>query len=140
MKHALSNLIGYSIETNDGLKGTVKDFLFDEERWIVRYLVADLGTVLPGKKVIIPRALLQQPDWTKKHFLVDLSKKDLENCPPLESEPTISREYEESLNRYYKLENFWAFPYAYNSPIIGNPVVFPKRPLKIPKKIGDEKK
>lgn len=139
MKHALNDVIGYSIETNDGLKGTVKDFLFEEERWIVRYLVADLGIILPGKKVVIPKALLKQPDWTSKHFLVDLSKKDLENCPPLESEPTISRKYEESLNRYYKIENFWAFPHAYATPIGGNPVIFPKRPLKIPKKVGVEK-
>lgn len=55
MKYSLSNLTDYCIETNDGIKGTVEDFLFDEERWIVRYLVADLGFVLPGKKVIIPR-------------------------------------------------------------------------------------
>lgn len=137
MKEGLSNLIGYSIETRDGLKGTVKDFLFDEEKWVVRYLVADLGIVFSGKKVVIPRAFLQQPDWTNEHFPIDLSKSDLEKCPPLESEPTISREYEETLNRHYEIENYWAFPYI--PPLSERAIIYPPRPLKVPTKVFDEK-
>ncbi len=137
MKQGLNGLIGYGIETRDGIRGTVKDFLFDEEKWIVRYLVADLGVVFPGRKVIIPRAFLQQPDWTNEHFPIDLSKEDLEKCPPLDSEPTISREYEETLNRYYKIENYWAFPYI--PPLSERAIIYPPRPLRVPSKVISEK-
>jgi len=138
MKRGLNNLIGYRIETRDGFKGSVKDFLFDEENWVVRYLVADLGFILPGKKVLIPSFFLQQPDWTNQHFPVNLTKTDLKSCPPIESEPTVSREYEALLNRNYKIEDYWSLPYG-TPPLSGNTIMFPKRPLKIPTKVVSEK-
>jgi hypothetical protein len=42
MKRSLKNLTGYSLEGNDGTQGKVKDFLFDEETWGVRYVDADI--------------------------------------------------------------------------------------------------
>jgi hypothetical protein len=37
--------MGCTLQAKDGTKGTVKDFIFDEESWIIRYLKTDLGFV-----------------------------------------------------------------------------------------------
>ncbi|MFN2354895.1 MAG: PRC-barrel domain-containing protein [Desulfopila sp.] len=51
---------GYSIKATDTDIGHIKDFILDEETWIIRYLIVDTGNCLPGgKKVIIP------PQWVE---------------------------------------------------------------------------
>jgi hypothetical protein len=42
-----------SVVGTDGRIGTVKDFLFLDDRWQVRWLVTDTGAWLPGRKVLI---------------------------------------------------------------------------------------
>ena len=43
MKRSLKELKGYSLQAIDGEKGKVKNFLFDEDTWTVRYLEVDIG-------------------------------------------------------------------------------------------------
>lgn len=107
MKRSLNELIRYAIKANDGLKGTVKDFLFDEESWTIRYLEADLGIVFPGKKVLIPTIFLDNPDWEKAQFPVHLTKEAIKNCPEREAHLSVSRAYEEELNKYYNINAYW---------------------------------
>jgi hypothetical protein len=45
MKLSVKGIIGYTIKGVDEVKGKVKDFLFDEETWIVRYLDGDFGLI-----------------------------------------------------------------------------------------------
>lgn len=136
MKRSLKKLIGYSIEALDGVKGKVKDFLFDEENWAVKYLEVDLGSVLPAKKVLIPKTLLKQPDWSTHQFAVELTKSDIEKSPPLEEHLPVSKKYEKELNSYYDSYNKWLY---YNVPPIDSAVVvYPPRPLTVPTKILHE--
>ncbi len=136
MKEGLNGLIGYSVETKDGLKGTVKDFLFDEEKWVVRYLVVDLGKVFPGKTVIIPRTFLLQPNWKNRNFPIDMSTKGLKKSPPLESALSVSRAYEEALNKYYNIANYWSSSYV---PPLNARDFYPARPIKVPSTVIVEK-
>ena len=50
MLQAVSALKDYAIRAEDGLLGTVSDFLFDDRTWKVRWLVVDAGTWLNGAK------------------------------------------------------------------------------------------
>lgn len=50
MLRSVKDLIGYSIETVDCRIGKVKVALFDDRYWRLRYMVADTGAWLPGKK------------------------------------------------------------------------------------------
>ena len=49
MQHSLNGLIGFRIKTTDGELGTVKQFLFDDEKWAVRYFVVQTGGLLSRK-------------------------------------------------------------------------------------------
>lgn len=55
MLRSVKDLIGYSIETVDCRIGKVKVALFDDRYWRLRYMVADTGAWLPGKKCSWPR-------------------------------------------------------------------------------------
>ncbi len=137
MKRSLKDLLGHKIEAEDGEKGTVKDFLFDEESWIIRYLKADLGTLLSGKKVLIPKSFLKQPDWITGTFPIELSKEKIENSPVMDNDITVSRKYEKELNKNYEIIDYWTNVYIPPSGL--TMYNFPPRPITAPTKIIDEK-
>ena len=75
---------------SDGEIGHVKDFYFDDQSWIVRYLVADTGSWLTGRQVLLsPHAIssLYQPG---KLVLVNLTKQQIENSPSIELHKPVS--------------------------------------------------
>ena len=56
---SIKDLISYPIDAVDGKVGKVEDALFDDRYWRLRYVVADTGTWLPGKKVLLSPAHLK---------------------------------------------------------------------------------
>ena len=53
MLFAVSGLTGCRIAASDGRIGAVKDFLFDDRSWKIRWMEVDTGHWLPGRKVLI---------------------------------------------------------------------------------------
>ena len=107
MKHSLKKLKKFSLQATDGEKGKVKNFLFDDETWVIRYLEADLGNFFNEKRVIIPRQQLGTPIWSEKHFPVKLTVQQIEHSPGLEFELPVSRQYETRLLEHYQLLPYW---------------------------------
>ena len=81
-------LKGYNLQSLDGKIGTVKEFYFDDQYWTIRYLVADAGSWLMGWKVLISPYALLGVDKEEETISIDLTKKQIEECPPLESDQT----------------------------------------------------
>ncbi len=133
MKRKLSDLEGYTIIAKDGEKGSVKNFLFDEDNWVIRYMEADLGNFFSGKQVLIPYAFLQAPDWEGERFTVELSKEEIENSPLITAELPVSRKYEEELHTYHRADYYWM------NTSVAPMITYPINPLAIPSKIVDEK-
>jgi hypothetical protein len=53
----------YDLGATDGDVGSVIEFLFDDERWTVRYLVADTGGFMDGRRVPISPISFRGADW-----------------------------------------------------------------------------
>jgi len=68
MLRSTQDLEHYSIGATDGDIGQVKDFYFDDDAWVVRYLVVDTGTWLTGRRVLVSPISLREPDWIKRTF------------------------------------------------------------------------
>ncbi len=136
MKRSLDKLISFSIETTDGMKGKVKDFIFDEDNWIVRYLEVDFGSFFKDKRVIIPVELIDNAQWEEEAFYVNLSKEAIEKAPKPADKLTVSREYEMKISEFYGYQGYWLT--GYMAP--GYPgLLFPERPIRVPtKKISEE--
>ena len=53
MLRKMKDLKGFAIGAKDGDIGEASDFIFDDNNWTVRYLVADTERWLPGRRVLI---------------------------------------------------------------------------------------
>lgn len=95
------------MKATDGEIGRSKDFLFDEDHWTVRYMVADTGKWLPGRKVLISPMSLGEPDWASKALPVALTKKEVEEAPSLEDTAHVSRKFESKWLSYYRYPFYW---------------------------------
>jgi uncharacterized protein YrrD len=60
----MKDLEGFAIRATDGTVGHVKDFYFDDKSWVVRYLVAETGSWLSSRKVLISPIAVDHPDWS----------------------------------------------------------------------------
>jgi hypothetical protein len=79
-------LKGYKLDSLEGEIGKVKEFYFDDKHWTVRYLVADTGSWLSGRQVLISPYALVAVNKEKQHITINLTKKQIENSPSLDSD------------------------------------------------------
>src|SRR5664279_4420981 len=76
-----NSLHGFSIHALDGSLGHIEDFFFNDQAWSIRNVVVDLGTWLPGRKVLLLPDLLGHADWLKKFIETNSTKAAIENSP-----------------------------------------------------------
>lgn len=108
-----SNLTGYSIAATDGDIGSAADLLFDDRHWTIRWLVVDTGSWLTGRKVLLPPRALATPDPAVRHFAVDLTRDQVKESPPIDTDAPVSRVEESDVFGYYGWEPYWVgYPYA----------------------------
>jgi len=102
-----SVISGYAIAASDGRLGTVSDFLFDDARWSVRWLVVDTGNWLSGRKVLLSPSILGQLDPKGREFLVKLTMQQVKNSPDIATDQPVSRQMETNIYDYYGWTPYW---------------------------------
>src|SRR5450759_963428 len=107
MLRSVKQLIGDKLGASDGEIGHVKDFYFDDQNWAVRYLVAGTGSWLPGRQVLISPHAFGSLHQAGKILRVNLTRKQIEDSPSIESHKPLSRQYEEEYYRYYGWPYYW---------------------------------
>lgn len=107
MLRSVKQLYGDKLGASDGDIGHVKGFYFDDENWAIRYLVADTGSWLSGRQVLISPHSLGCLDQAGKVLRVNLTRKQIEDSPPIETHKPVSRQYEEEYYRYYGWPYYW---------------------------------
>jgi hypothetical protein len=98
----------FGLHCFDGDIGAVEQFYFDDQFWVVRYLVAKTGGWLKGRQVLISPYALSNVAIDKRQVDVELSKREVENSPPLESDKPVSRQLEEAYCNYYGWPMYWS--------------------------------
>jgi len=107
MLRSIKQLYGDKLGAADGEIGHVKDFYFDDQNWAVRYVVADTGSWLPGRQVLISPHAFGSLQQAGKLLLVTLTRKQIEDSPSIELHKPVSRQYEEEYHRYYGWPYYW---------------------------------
>ncbi|MDD5209291.1 MAG: PRC-barrel domain-containing protein [Elusimicrobiales bacterium] len=97
---------GYRIHAADGLIGHIEDYIVDDEKWAIRYLVADLGTWLPGRKVLISPHWIERVDWETSEVFVDLTRAAIQASPGFDPSVPVSEDYESDLYDHYGRPKF----------------------------------
>ena len=110
-----ATLKGYTLDSLDGEIGKVKEFYFDDQHWTIRYLVADTGNWLTGRQVLISPYALMAVSKEEQHISVDLTKKQIEDSPSLNSDQPVSRQFEEAYYGYYGWPMYWGGPYMWGA-------------------------
>ena len=103
----LTELRGYSLRATDGDVGTVKDFYFDDDRWVVRYLVVETGSWLASRKVLISPVSLGVPDHDQKVLPVSITCEQVKNSPDIDTDKPVSRQHEADYLGYYGYPVYW---------------------------------
>lgn len=92
---------GYRLHAADGLIGHVEDYVVDDAKWIIKYLVAGTGTWLPGRKVLVSPHWIERVDWETSQVFVTLTRLAIEASPQFDPSQPVSEDYESELFDHY---------------------------------------
>jgi uncharacterized protein YrrD len=136
MLRSIKQLYGEKLRASDGDIGHVKDFYFDDQKWVIRYVVVDTGSSwLLNRVVLISPHAFGDLDQNKNLLLLNLTREQIENSPPIESHKPVSRQYEEEYYRYYGWPSYWMGEGIWGA----NPFpVLPPPPYPLPNEVADE--
>jgi len=109
----------FKLRARDGDIGKSREFYFDDHHWTVRYLVAETGGWLGGREVLISPYALDPVNEADQVLPVNLTKKQIEESPSLNSNQPASRQHEMDYYRYYGWPMYWGGPYMWG------PVAYP---------------
>ena len=112
MLQSIKQISGCRILATDGEIGHVEDIYFDDEKWIVRYLVVDAGGWLTGRKVLISPYAVCLVDADARAIAVTLTRDQVKNSPDINTNKPVSRREEIEYFRYYGYPTYW--PHATN--------------------------
>ena len=112
MLQNIQQLYGKKLGASDGEIGQVTDFYFDDKTWAVRYLVVNTGSWLSGREVLLtPHAFgnhaFGRSDADVEVLHVNLTRKQVEDSPSIDTHRPVSRQYEEEYFAYYGWPVYW---------------------------------
>ena len=107
MLRSMKDLENYAIGASDGPIGHVKDFYFDDDSWVIRYLVVDTGSWLNGRQVLISPMAIRQANWLDRLLPMALTKEQVRNSPDIDADKPVSRQHELEYIGYYGYPAYW---------------------------------
>lgn len=119
----LNELTGYHLQAGDGEIGKILQVYFDDQQWVTRYFVVRTGNWLLGQAVLIVPSTVTGIDVENQRLIVDLSREQIKNSPPVNTELPVSRHYEEKYYAYYGWQPYWGIGPL---PTISTPLVVNK--------------
>ena len=107
MLRSLKELEQYKVNATDGDIGSVVDFLLDDKRWTIRYLVVKAGGFFSNRQVLISPAFFREADWSTQRFHLALTREKVKNSPDIDVDRPVSRQFESNYYRYYNYPYYW---------------------------------
>ncbi len=107
MLRSLKDLEGYTASATDGDVGKIVNFLFDDQRWTVRYLVVEPGSFIDGIQVLISPISFREVEWASHRFHLALTMDKVRSSPNVDLDKPVSRQHEGDYSRYYGFPYYW---------------------------------
>jgi hypothetical protein len=107
MLRSMKDMEDYTIGATDGIIGRVRDFYFDDEDWVIRYLVVETGDGAPQRKVLISPISIGQPNWKEKILPAALTRAQVQNSPNIDTNKPVSRQHEMGYLGYFGYGAYW---------------------------------
>ena len=103
----INEIYGTQVAATDGNIGHVRDFYFDDQNWIIRYMIVDTGNWLPGRQVLLSPHAFDGFGPDGDAIAVRLTKDQIGNCPSIETHRPVNRQYERDYFHYYSWPPYW---------------------------------
>lgn len=107
MLRSTNDLLGFAVSATDGPIGHVRDFYFDDQKWVVRYLVVETGDWILGREVLISPIAVGQVNGPQKRLPVSITKEQVKNSPDIDTQKPVSRQHEQEYFGYYGYPYYW---------------------------------
>jgi hypothetical protein len=107
MLQNIKQFYGSRLAALDGDLGHARDFYFDDKTWVIRYLVADTGSWLTGRLVLLSPHAFGKWDLYEKALHIKLQKKQIEDSPSIGRHEPVSQQFEENYYRSYGWPAYW---------------------------------
>lgn len=107
MIHIAKDLEGYAIAATDGDIGVVRDLFFDDDRWVVRYLVVDTGGWFSRHRVLVSPYSVDAVDHDGKRLVVSITRERVRSSPDVDTHKPVSRQHEREFLGYYGYPTYW---------------------------------
>ncbi|HZW11970.1 MAG TPA: PRC-barrel domain-containing protein [Noviherbaspirillum sp.] len=128
--HSVKGLDNFTVAAKDGDVGTVDDVYFDEEKWVIRYLVVDTGDWFIRRDVLISPISIRRNDWALRTMHADLTRQQIRDSPSIDTAQPVSRRHEAELHRHYGYSYYWTGPYMWGEGVY--PGILEERPFDEP--------
>jgi hypothetical protein len=102
-----TQLEGYQLLARDGTVGEVRDFVFDDDCWSIRYLVIDTGRWLSARRVMISPEAVRQPEWDSRRLPTELTKEQVRQSPAFDLSEATVRATEAAMRKHYGWAPYW---------------------------------
>jgi len=100
-------LYGKKLAALDGDIGHIRDFFFDDQAWVIRYVVVDTGAWLTGRLVLLSPHAFGKLDQHEDALQVKLRKQQIEDSPSIAAHETVTRQFEDQYFRSYGWPVYW---------------------------------
>ena len=110
MLHSAHQMNGVRLDAKDGEVGKIKDCYFDDQKWVIRYLVVDTGGWLTRRLGLISPISVTGFEPDDRLVRVDLTREQVEHSPDIDTERPVARQHEISFLDYYHYPYYWYGP------------------------------
>jgi hypothetical protein len=107
MLRLATNLQSYRVNAIDGETGHVKDAYFDDENWVIRYLVIDPEKWSARRSVLISPVSVGRVDTLEEMLYLTISRASVQSSPDIDTDSPVSRHSEAQLLGHYGYRPYW---------------------------------
>ena len=94
----------YAIRSQNGIIGTVDDFIVDDREWRVNYFVIHVGGWLFGKRILLEPEWVKQISADEQEICVDLPRCAMKDAPRFNPFAPITQFDQQRLHYFYRRE------------------------------------
>ncbi len=106
MQRDIISLTGYNMEATDGHIGKVEEFYFEDNTWLIRYLILKTGNWFVYRKVLIAPQAIVKREARLRIFPVNLSKEQIRASSDIDSDKPVSRQQDIALYGHYAFQRY----------------------------------
>jgi hypothetical protein len=91
----------------DGEAGRIRNLLFDDRSWTIRYFVISVGNFIKRRDVALALAVVEQPHWINCSFLVGCSRDHVLKSPEVISGSRVTLQRPDAIQERSSVLDRW---------------------------------